>query len=46
VAQTITSTSGALERLQSLCDIDLQERSNWLTLQVAIKVYKLRTGTA
>jgi sugar diacid utilization regulator len=32
-----------LERLQSLCDIDLQERSNWLTLQVAIKVYKLRT---
>ena len=33
-----------LERLQSLCDIDLQERSNWLTLQVAIKVYKLRTG--
>jgi GAF domain-containing protein len=35
-----------LERLQSLCDIDLQERGNWLTLQVAIKVYKLRTGTA
>ncbi len=34
-----------LERLQSLCDIDLQERPNWLTLQVAIKVYKLRTGT-
>ena len=33
-----------LERLQSLCDIDLQERSNWLTLQVAIKVYKLRIG--
>ena len=31
-----------LERLQSLCDIDLQERSNWLTLQVAIKVFKLR----
>ncbi len=31
-----------LERLQSLCDIDLQERANWLTLQVAIKVYKLR----
>ncbi len=31
-----------LERLQSLCEIDLQERSNWLTLQVAIKVYKLR----
>src|SRR5258708_4257845 len=26
-----------LERLQSLCEIDLQERSNWLTLQVAIK---------
>jgi GAF domain-containing protein len=35
-----------LERLQSLCDIDLQERSNWLTLQVAIKVYKLRMGRA
>ncbi|HJT58303.1 MAG TPA: GAF domain-containing protein [Ktedonobacteraceae bacterium] len=33
-----------LERLQSLCDTDLQERGNWLTLQVAIKVYKLRTG--
>jgi GAF domain-containing protein len=33
-----------LERLQSLCDIDLQERGNWLTLQVAIKVFKLRTG--
>jgi GAF domain-containing protein len=33
-----------LDRLQSLCDIDLQERSNWLTLQVAIKVYKLRNG--
>jgi sugar diacid utilization regulator len=31
-----------LERLQSLCEIDLQERSIWLTLQVAIKVYKLR----
>lgn len=35
-----------LERLQSICDIDLQERSNWLTLQVAIKVYKLRAGGA
>lgn len=36
-----------LERLQSLCnEIDLQERSNWLTLQVAIKVYKLRTNSA
>src|SRR5438270_6456779 len=34
-----------LERLQSLCEIDLQERSNWLTLQVAIKVYKLRSNT-
>jgi GAF domain-containing protein len=34
-----------LERLQSLCDIDLQERANWLTLQVAIKVYKLRGRT-
>jgi GAF domain-containing protein len=33
-----------LERLQSLCDIDLQDRSNWLTLQVAIKVYKLRAN--
>ncbi len=33
-----------LERLQSICAIDLQERSNWLTLQVAIKVYKLRSG--
>lgn len=33
-----------LERLQSLCEIDLQERSNWLTLQVAIKVYKLRNN--
>ncbi|MDQ2716665.1 MAG: GAF domain-containing protein [Chloroflexota bacterium] len=33
-----------LERLQSLCEIDLQERSNWLTLQVAMKVYKLRTN--
>jgi GAF domain-containing protein len=31
-----------LERLQSLCEIDVQERSNWLTLQVAIKVFKLR----
>ncbi len=33
-----------LERLQSLCEIDLQERSNWLTLQVAIKVFKLRSN--
>lgn len=33
-----------LERLQSLCEIDLQDRSNWLTLQVAIKVYKLRNS--
>jgi len=33
-----------LDRLQSLCDIDLQERGNWLTLQVAIKIYKLRAG--
>ena len=32
-----------LDRLQSLCEIDLQERSNWLTLQVAIKVFKLRS---
>lgn len=35
-----------LERLQSLCDIDLQDRSNWLTLQVAIKVYKLRNSAS
>jgi GAF domain-containing protein len=35
-----------LERLQSLCEIDLQERSNWLTLQVAIKVFKLRSNEA
>ena len=35
-----------LERLQSLCNIDLQERTNWLTLQIAIKVYKLRTSGA
>lgn len=33
-----------LERLQSLCEIDLQERGNWLTLQVAIKVFKLRSN--
>ena len=33
-----------LERLQSLCDIDLQDRSNWLTLQVAIKVFKLHSN--
>ena len=33
-----------LDRLQSLCEIDLQERANWLTLQVAIKVYKLRAS--
>jgi GAF domain-containing protein len=33
-----------LDRLQSLCEIDLQERPNWLTLQVAIKVYKLRVS--
>jgi DNA-binding PucR family transcriptional regulator len=34
-----------LERLQSLCEIDLHERGNWLTLQVAIKVYKLRNSS-
>jgi GAF domain-containing protein len=33
-----------LDRLQSLCDIDLQDRSTWLTLQVAIKVFKLRSN--
>src|SRR5712692_4092401 len=54
-AGNLTKTSGRLfvhrntliqrlERLQSLCDIDLQERSNWLTLQVAIKVFKLRSS--
>lgn len=31
-----------LDRLQSLCEVDLQDRSNWLTLQIAIKIYKLR----
>ena len=56
-AGNLTKTSGQLfvhrntliqrlERLQSLCDIDLQERSNWLTLQVAIKVYKLRSNAS
>lgn len=34
-----------LDRLQSLCEVDLQERGNWLTLQIAIKVYKLRSGS-
>ena len=34
-----------LDRLQSLCEVELQERSNWLTLQIAIKVYKLRSGS-
>jgi GAF domain-containing protein len=54
-AGNLTKTSGRLfvhrntliqrlDRLQSLCDIDLQDRSNWLTLQVAIKVYKLRNN--
>ncbi|MEO8973608.1 MAG: GAF domain-containing protein [Ktedonobacteraceae bacterium] len=33
-----------LDRLQSLCEIEMQERANWLTLQVAIKVYKLRSS--
>jgi GAF domain-containing protein len=33
-----------LERLQSICEIDMQERGNWLTLQVAIKVFKLRNS--
>jgi GAF domain-containing protein/sugar diacid utilization regulator len=33
-----------LERLQSLCKVDLQDRSNWLTLQIAIKIYKLKMG--
>ncbi|MFL5699709.1 MAG: helix-turn-helix domain-containing protein [Ktedonobacteraceae bacterium] len=56
-AGNLTKTSGRLfvhrntliqrlERLQSLCEIDLQERSNWLTLQVAIKVYKLRSNAS
>jgi GAF domain-containing protein len=55
-AGNLTKTSGKLfvhrntliqrlERLQSLCDIDMQERANWLTLQVAIKVFKLRSHT-
>ncbi|QBD82736.1 GAF domain-containing protein [Ktedonosporobacter rubrisoli] len=35
-----------LERLQSLCDLDLQERGNWLTLQIAIKVYRLKINNA
>lgn len=35
-----------LDRLQAICDIDLQERSNWLTLQVAVKVYRLRNSGA
>jgi sugar diacid utilization regulator len=35
-----------LDRIQSICDIDLQERNNWLTLQVAIKVYRLRNSGA
>ncbi len=34
-----------LDRLQSLCEVELQERSNWLTLQIAIKIYKLRSGS-
>lgn len=34
-----------LERIQSLCEVDLQDRANWLTLQIAIKVYKLRIGS-
>ena len=34
-----------LERIQSLCEVDLQDRANWLTLQIAIKVYKLRVGS-
>src|SRR5947209_19664485 len=33
-----------LERLQSLCEIELQERSNWLTLQVAMTAYELRAS--
>ncbi len=31
-----------IDRLQSLCLIDLHQRRNWFTLQLAIKVYKLR----
>lgn len=31
-----------LERMQSLCEIDLQEHGNWLALQIAIKVFRLR----
>jgi sugar diacid utilization regulator len=32
-----------MERLQSLCTIDLEQHEHWLPLLVALKVYKLRT---
>jgi sugar diacid utilization regulator len=32
-----------LERIQSLCAIDLEHYSNWLPLQVAIMIHKLRS---
>lgn len=32
-----------LERMQALCETDLQERANWLALQLALKVYRLRS---
>ena len=32
-----------MERLQSLCTIDLEMHEHWLPLLVALKVYKLRT---
>jgi sugar diacid utilization regulator len=33
-----------IERIQSLCTINVEQPSNWLPLQVAIKVHKLRTS--
>jgi hypothetical protein len=39
-----SDATSSQHRLQSLCEIDLQERSNCLTLQVAIKRYKLRSN--
>lgn len=35
-----------MERLQSLCTIDLERHEHWLPLLVALKVYKLRTHNA
>lgn len=33
-----------IERIQSLCTINVDQPANWLPLQVAIKVHKLRTS--